>query len=104
MARLAQWPEMVSDAGLIVLQRRAMTASPRGWAISSAGEVCVTERRSSSCTAADPHGPRRRRLGLDRAIPGRRDSVATALYAGTFDPVTYGHIDVVRRAAALFDK
>jgi pantetheine-phosphate adenylyltransferase len=30
--------------------------------------------------------------------------LATALYAGTFDPVTYGHIDVVRRAAALFDK
>jgi len=28
----------------------------------------------------------------------------TALYAGTFDPVTYGHLDVVRRAAALFDK
>lgn len=30
--------------------------------------------------------------------------VVTALYAGTFDPVTYGHLDVVRRAAALFDK
>ncbi len=30
--------------------------------------------------------------------------MATALYAGTFDPVTYGHMDVVRRAAALFDK
>ncbi len=30
--------------------------------------------------------------------------MATALYAGTFDPVTYGHLDVVRRAAALFDK
>jgi pantetheine-phosphate adenylyltransferase len=30
--------------------------------------------------------------------------LATALYAGTFDPVTYGHLDVVRRAAALFDK
>ena len=27
-----------------------------------------------------------------------------ALYAGTFDPVTYGHLDVVRRAAVLFDK
>jgi len=27
-----------------------------------------------------------------------------ALYAGTFDPVTNGHLDVVRRAAALFDK
>lgn len=30
--------------------------------------------------------------------------MSTALYAGTFDPVTYGHVDVVRRAAALFDK
>jgi pantetheine-phosphate adenylyltransferase len=30
--------------------------------------------------------------------------VVTALYAGTFDPVTYGHLDVVRRAASLFDK
>jgi len=30
--------------------------------------------------------------------------LTTALYAGTFDPVTYGHLDVVRRAAALFDK
>ena len=28
----------------------------------------------------------------------------TALYAGTFDPVTCGHVDVIRRAAALFDK
>ena len=30
-------------------------------------------------------------------------SPVTALYPGTFDPVTNGHIDVVRRAAALFD-
>ena len=27
-----------------------------------------------------------------------------ALYAGTFDPVTYGHLDIARRAAGLFDK
>jgi pantetheine-phosphate adenylyltransferase len=27
-----------------------------------------------------------------------------ALYAGTFDPVTHGHLDVIRRAATLFDK
>lgn len=27
-----------------------------------------------------------------------------ALYPGTFDPVTLGHLDVVRRAARLFDK
>jgi pantetheine-phosphate adenylyltransferase len=28
----------------------------------------------------------------------------TAVFAGTFDPVTHGHVDVVRRAARLFDR
>lgn len=28
----------------------------------------------------------------------------TAIYAGTFDPVTFGHLDVLQRAAKLFDK
>ena len=27
-----------------------------------------------------------------------------AIYAGTFDPVTYGHIDVIERASKLFDQ
>ncbi len=27
-----------------------------------------------------------------------------AIYAGTFDPITYGHIDVVNRATRIFDK
>jgi pantetheine-phosphate adenylyltransferase len=27
-----------------------------------------------------------------------------AIYAGTFDPITYGHIDVVSRATKIFDK
>jgi pantetheine-phosphate adenylyltransferase len=27
-----------------------------------------------------------------------------AIYAGTFDPITYGHIDVLERACLLFDK
>ena len=27
-----------------------------------------------------------------------------AVYAGTFDPITYGHIDVVLRALKIFDK
>jgi pantetheine-phosphate adenylyltransferase len=27
-----------------------------------------------------------------------------AIYPGTFDPITYGHIDVVRRATALFSR
>lgn len=29
--------------------------------------------------------------------------MAKALYPGSFDPVTYGHIDVIKRASALFD-
>ncbi|MCB9682063.1 MAG: pantetheine-phosphate adenylyltransferase [Alphaproteobacteria bacterium] len=27
----------------------------------------------------------------------------TAIYAGSFDPVTHGHVDVIHRGAALFD-
>lgn len=29
---------------------------------------------------------------------------ATAVYPGVFDPVTLGHLDIVRRASALFDR
>ena len=28
----------------------------------------------------------------------------TAIYAGTFDPLTYGHIDLIERGAELFDR
>lgn len=27
-----------------------------------------------------------------------------AVYPGSFDPVTYGHLDIIRRAARMFDK
>jgi len=27
-----------------------------------------------------------------------------AIYPGTFDPITYGHIDIVERASKIFDK
>jgi pantetheine-phosphate adenylyltransferase len=27
----------------------------------------------------------------------------TAIYPGTFDPITHGHSDIARRAAILFD-
>ncbi len=30
--------------------------------------------------------------------------VGTALIPGSFDPVTYGHLDIIERAAALFDE
>jgi len=28
----------------------------------------------------------------------------TAIYPGTFDPITHGHVDIVARASRLFDK
>lgn len=28
----------------------------------------------------------------------------TAIYPGTFDPVTYGHLDIIRRSASIFPK
>ena len=27
-----------------------------------------------------------------------------AVYPGTFDPITFGHIDVIKKALRLFDK
>jgi pantetheine-phosphate adenylyltransferase len=32
------------------------------------------------------------------------DAVAIALYPGTFDPVTNGHLDILRRGAPLFER
>ena len=29
--------------------------------------------------------------------------MAKAIYPGTFDPVTYGHIDIIKRACEIFD-
>ncbi len=28
----------------------------------------------------------------------------TAIYPGTYDPVTNGHVDVIKRAARIFDR
>src|SRR4051812_37906322 len=30
--------------------------------------------------------------------------MSTAIYPGSFDPITYGHIDVIGRAATIFDR
>ena len=30
--------------------------------------------------------------------------IKTAIYPGTFDPITYGHIDVIKKGLNLFDK
>jgi len=37
-------------------------------------------------------------------IPLRSEIVKTALYPGSFDPLTYGHLDIIRRASKIFDR
>ena len=32
------------------------------------------------------------------------NKVKIAIYPGTFDPITYGHIDIIERALTIFDK
>lgn len=32
------------------------------------------------------------------------NSMTTALYPGSFDPITFGHLDVMERAAGIFDR
>ena len=38
------------------------------------------------------------------ALPVPERELITAIYPGTYDPVTLGHADVIRRAAAIFDR
>ena len=30
--------------------------------------------------------------------------MTTAIYPGSFDPITNGHLDIVKRASSIFDK
>jgi len=40
-------------------------------------------------------------IAYDRAMSS---PTRVALYPGSFDPLTFGHLDVIRKGAALFDK
>lgn len=42
--------------------------------------------------------------GKQRADSREQGVAKVAVYAGSFDPITLGHLDVVRRASRLFDR
>lgn len=48
--------------------------------------------------------PRARRAGARAAADAAAGGGRRALYPGTFDPLTYGHLDLIRRGAALFER
>ena len=33
-----------------------------------------------------------------------KNSYKKAIYSGTFDPITNGHLDIIKRAANIFDE
>ena len=38
-------------------------------------------------------------------MPGKvRKYMVIAVYPGSFDPATYGHLDIIKRASVSFDK
>lgn len=37
-------------------------------------------------------------------MPGKVDRKVVAIYPGTFDPITNGHIDIIKRGVNIFDK
>jgi pantetheine-phosphate adenylyltransferase len=37
-------------------------------------------------------------------LPEGGRSLTTAIYPGSFDPITNGHLDIVKRASSIFDK
>lgn len=45
-----------------------------------------------------------RAVGKTEAAPVGKTQPITAIYPGTFDPITNGHTDLVARASLLFDK
>ena len=49
-----------------------------------------------------PKGCSRPRVRRNRKTMSRLQRIA--VYPGTFDPITLGHLDVLRRASRLFDK
>jgi pantetheine-phosphate adenylyltransferase len=57
--------------------------------------VASPRRRARNCALASRTQPR-----FDRASSPMRHCI----YPGTFDPITYGHLDVLERATRLFDR
>jgi pantetheine-phosphate adenylyltransferase len=60
--------------------------------------------RGAHDAGAPARAPHLAAVRFRAAHPLRASIVITAIYPGTYDPVTLGHVDVIERAAAIFDR
>src|SRR4051795_3523149 len=73
-------------------------------------------KRRTRSSSSDPTTPGKTKEGerssprprsfhfINPPSPGRFGHVRRAIYPGSFDPITNGHLDVIQRAAKLFDE
>ena len=111
-ARRRRWPRPLArlvDHGwlapgrVVVVERSARSVEPAGPPGSCrAGETRV--RRDRALVRSAVRAGSRTRLVTDRARQTRSHAVRRAVCPGSFDPVTNGHLDIVRRASQLFDE
>ena len=75
------------------------------------GDHCLSFYAAPPADAGDPGESRdgrdrmtTKRRAPRRAQPARAGRGALAVFPGSFDPVTNGHLDIVRRGLAVFDR
>ena len=85
-------------------QPGACSRRPASWCSSTRGGIRAGNGRRSEALAHG--GVRRLRADVLRDATGKgRSSVPTlAVYPGSFDPLTNGHVDIILRGARLFDR
>ena len=100
-----------------------MPGSGRAGTREATGRVHSNDRFRAISFSCPAPGPRRRlsarcpgaylpRLARSRQTPGLSENATigtvpapvTAVYPGSFDPITYGHLDLIARGARLFPK
>src|SRR5690349_18725921 len=81
-----QWARVAKRCTFVTRRLAAHPCQGAGRSITSADTIDAM----TPAPSIEPHGSN-----------GRREHLA--IYAGSFDPITLGHLDVLRRARRLFD-
>jgi pantetheine-phosphate adenylyltransferase len=58
----------------------------------------------NSATKFSPFSARKTRSALNSAFNKETTSLKTAIYPGSFDPITLGHVDIIERISKMFDQ